>query len=161
MNITEEIIASTKELFSSYVSLGATPGTPCSHMDNDNNESIIGTIDFSGDVNGHLSIRFPVSTAVLVACAFLYLETDDLQDEDIKDALGELANILAGQVKASIDPQGSKVHLSLPKVLTNHECTCGECTCGEQTQIPFYLDEGEFTVEVKFNPPAKENAPLN
>ena len=62
------------------------------------------------------------------------------------DAVGELANIIAGAAKA--DLQGLNVTISLPSVVvgTNHKVTTPKDI--PSIVIPFSCTHGEFVVEV-------------
>jgi chemotaxis protein CheX len=54
------------------------------------------------------------------AAAFLAMELDEVSEDDLSDVLGELANIVGGNVKAMLPPG---CFLSLPQVVLAPEAT--------------------------------------
>jgi chemotaxis protein CheX len=61
-----------------------------------------------------------MTAAQHAAAAFLAMEPDEVSSEDLSDVLGELANIVGGNVKAML-PSGC--FLSLPQVMLAPEST--------------------------------------
>lgn len=76
---------------------------------------LIGTIRFDGAWVGHLDLRCSAAAAREVAGAMFATDPADLAEDEIRDALGELANIVGGNLKALL-PQPT--HISLPIVRT-------------------------------------------
>lgn len=72
------------------------------------------SVSISGSWHGHLVCACSQGAARRATAAFLATEPDEVATEDISDVLGELANILGGNVKAML-PQGC--FLSLPTVV--------------------------------------------
>jgi chemotaxis protein CheX len=72
------------------------------------------TVSITGSWHGHLVYACSTAAAKKAAAAFLAMEVDEVGQEDISDVLGELANIVGGNVKAML-PNGC--FLSLPTVV--------------------------------------------
>ena len=72
------------------------------------------TVSITGSWHGHLVYASSRNAARKAAAAFLAMEPDEVAQEDISDVLGELANIVGGNVKAML-PAGC--FLSLPTVV--------------------------------------------
>ena len=77
---------------------------------------VIAVISLVGDVEWSVFLGLPRQTATVVAAKFAGFEIP-FDSEDMGDAIGELTNILAGQVKALLDQRKVKVELSLPSVM--------------------------------------------
>jgi chemotaxis protein CheX len=71
-------------------------------------------VSITGTWHGHLVYACSMRAAKKAAAAFLAMEEDEVGAEDISDVLGELANIVGGNVKAML-PAGC--FLSLPTVV--------------------------------------------
>ena len=148
MSIAKSIISATEEVFRSYVSLGATSGEPFERGCDRSDHNVTSIVQFNGTVNGYLAVDMPRQTANLVTSALFFIEENDLQESDINDAIGELANILAGHVKAFIDPEGGHVKLSLPQLLTHLDSPPPHTETQRKVTIPFYMDDGDFCVDL-------------
>lgn len=80
-------------------------------------KQVVAVISLVGDVEWTLFVDVSRDTAAAVTSKFAGF-TIAPESGDLVDAMGELANILAGEVKAQLDQRGVKVSLSLPNVLT-------------------------------------------
>src|SRR5690349_13873789 len=60
--------------------------------------AIIAVVSITGAWNGHIRVRCAAQTAAHVAACMLETEAEDLAAGDIDDVLGELINILAGNI---------------------------------------------------------------
>jgi chemotaxis protein CheX len=110
----------------------------------------------SGDViTAAISLAGTWKGAVLVECglpeAFLFtsrmigIDPPTSLNDDVRDALGELANMVGGNLK-SVLPGG--VALSLPTVVWGHAYTMQICRAGKSRRWVFQSDETLFAVEV-------------
>ncbi|MEK6799811.1 MAG: chemotaxis protein CheX [Planctomycetota bacterium] len=112
---------------------------------NDPASDVSGVIGFSGDAAGSVVLHFSFEVASKVASAFAKI-TIDPQHPDFADALGELANMVAGGAKAQFE--GLRISISLPNVIVgkNHSVSCSKTT--PRIVIPCNTECGTFYVEV-------------
>lgn len=75
---------------------------------------ISGVIGLSGKAAGTVVINLSEEVALKGASAMLMMEMDKL-DDDVLDAVGEIANMIAGQAKAELEEYDLSV--SLPNVI--------------------------------------------
>ncbi len=115
---------------------GETPVEQCLRC-----EGVVGCISLVGDVDWSLVLSIPRATASELAGRFAGFEIP-FDGPDMGDAVGEMANLLAGEVKVQLDGIGLACEISLPQVfrgeiievlqlphvpskLLNFECSCG------------------------------------
>ncbi|MEU4427859.1 chemotaxis protein CheX [Actinoplanes sp. NPDC024001] len=72
------------------------------------------SVSITGSWSGHIVYASSRAAAQRAAAAFLAMEMEEVSEEDISDTLGELANIVGGNVKAMLPPGAQ---LSLPQVV--------------------------------------------
>ncbi|MGX6608180.1 chemotaxis protein CheX [Micromonosporaceae bacterium Da 78-11] len=72
------------------------------------------SVSISGSWTGHVVYASSTVAARRAAAAFLAMEMDEVSEEDLADVLGEMANIVGGNVKAMLPPGA---FLSLPQVM--------------------------------------------
>ena len=110
----ECVAEATTEIFNITCGLSLNP------IDKDENLSddgvIIAIISLVGDVEWSVFLGLPRQTATAVAAKFAGFEIP-FDSDDMGDAIGELANILGGQVKARLDRRSVKANISLPSVM--------------------------------------------
>jgi chemotaxis protein CheX len=78
------------------------------------------SVSITGSWTGHVVYASSTTAARKAAAAFLAMEPEEVSPEDLSDVLGELANIVGGNVKAMVRPGAL---LSLPQVVLAPEST--------------------------------------
>jgi len=72
------------------------------------------SVSITGSWTGHIVYASSTAAARKAAAAFLAITPDEVSPDDVSDVLGELANIVGGNVKAMLPPGAQ---LSLPQVI--------------------------------------------
>jgi chemotaxis protein CheX len=78
------------------------------------------SVSITGSWTGHVVYASSIAAGRRAAAAFLAMEVDEVSEDDLSDVLGELANIVGGNVKAMLPPGAL---LSLPQVVLAPEST--------------------------------------
>ncbi len=138
-------MSAIQNVFKTMLSVEAVIGKPqvkkevCQHAD------VSAIIGFSGAVTGTIVLSFPADLACKIASSFAGLEVD-LKHPDLTDALGELANMVAGNAKAKLE--GEDIRLSLPNVVIGHDHHIPKSRSCPSIVIPCKLEWGGFVIEV-------------
>jgi len=111
--IAEQVWSSFLDPAGIYPLLPALPGDPVP-------SDVSAAVSVTGAWQGHVVINLTETASRHAAAALLGIELGEVTVADITDAVGELANIIGGNVK-SLLPQPSV--LSLPQVVTNAAST--------------------------------------
>lgn len=111
-------------------------------------DSITGVIGLAGTHKGVLAIHFPNTVAMAITGSFLGMDVEEV-NEDVEDAVGELANMLGGSVKSILSDKGRDIDLSLPTVISGASYDFQPTREVERLVIPFHCDAGEFAVELE------------
>ncbi len=148
MEHAQHIIESTQEIFSSMVMLEVTPGEPFVRVDEKLVNSISGIVGLAGTTKGMLAIHMSNAAALAVTTAFLGMEVSEI-DEDVRDAIGELANMLAGSLKSVLDPSGGDIKLSMPSAVYGEEYSIDCLANAQAATVPFSFDGMNFMVELQ------------
>jgi len=110
--------------------------------------SVSGIVGLAGTHRGMLSIHAPDKVAMAITTCFLGMEIDSI-NEDVKDAIGELANMLAGSIKSVLSENGKDIQLSIPSAVHGQEYSI-ECLAeSDWVIVPFTIPQGEFLVELQ------------
>jgi chemotaxis protein CheX len=97
---------------------GVSPLIPT--YDENQPSEVHSSVSITGSWAGHVVYACSIQAARRAAAAFLAMEPDEVSQEDLEDVLGELANIVGGNVKAMLPPGAL---LSLPQVVLAPEST--------------------------------------
>jgi len=106
----------TRELFASMMSLVAEEGPLVELPDAVARTEIVALVGLSGGSVGVVGVYSSGSLARRIAGALLDTEPEEVDDE-VRDAFGEVANIIAGNVATFLCDRGESIQLSLPSVI--------------------------------------------
>lgn len=115
----DDLAEMVEQVWMSYLDPeGVSPLIPT--YDEDQPSEVYSSVSITGSWTGHVVYASSDAAARRAAAAFLAMEADEVSPEDLSDVLGELANIVGGNVKAMLPPG---CFLSLPQVVLAPEST--------------------------------------
>jgi len=120
-DIKSQVVKSIIEVFDTMFS------ATLEHTDSVTSESLegvrnVGSVGFDGDATGMVSIHFSEMFAREMAANKLGMETDEIGgDEEVREMLGEMGNIVGGNLKSSFTDAGLTCVLSPPTFTTGTE----------------------------------------
>lgn len=140
----KHFVKSVKSVFETMVHTKMTVGKP--HLKtNDDCADVSGIIGFSGDAAGCVVICFDNETAEKAASSFAGV-TITRDHEDFADAIGELANMVAGAAKR--DFKDMEVKISLPSVIMGEKFHVANSRNVPRIIIPCTCHLGQVNVEI-------------
>ena len=103
------------------------------------------SVQISGGWDGTVLVSCAEGLARKVAATMFDVEESSTTDDEIRDALGEVANMTAGNVKALVE---SYCRLSLPMVAEGRELAISIPGSRVVAQASFDCDDAPLTIEV-------------
>lgn len=105
-------------------------------------------VQYSSWNAGILAIHMSDEIAKTITGNFLGMEIHEV-NEDVQDSIGEVANMLGGNIKTVLSENGKDINLSLPSTIcgTEYNFQCKDDT--EQVVVPFSAPQGKFWVELQ------------
>lgn len=80
-------------------------------------DSLLGSITFTNNIEGCLVIRCSVPCARIIAANMLGIdEPEEIEEEGVYDALGEVTNMVMGSLKSRLQADGDELLVSIPTV---------------------------------------------
>ncbi len=139
--LTQHLIDDTRNVFSTMLGLELEhlpqEVPPKKHF----SDCISAMVGLAGTYNGLISIHQPSAVGRRLASAMLDMEIEET-NQDVLDALGELANMVAGNFKQHLSKGGSDIRLSTPTVAAGHDYFINSKEAGSLNLL-FQLD-GEW-----------------
>lgn len=145
-------LESTENLFSTMLSSKVDFGKPEMQPRDVKHHDVSGIIGLSGEIVGSVVVGFPTETALAAVEAFVGMRVE-VDDENFPDAIGELANMIAGGAKAKMD--GDDISISCPSVVIGTDYTVQRPRQASCVRIPCRSPFGEFDLNVCINTPAQ------
>jgi chemotaxis protein CheX len=148
VEIKDKIIESTIEIFSTMVMMDVS-------VDNENvkdsgklHDTITGLIGLAGTHKGVLAIHIPHPVAMAITSNFLGMDVSEI-NADVEDAVGELANMLGGNVKTILTGNGRDIDLSLPSTISGSSYHFQSSKDVDKVVVQFGTANGSFLVELQ------------
>jgi chemotaxis protein CheX len=133
------VIDATKEVFSTMVMMDVVGDFPLKEPVSRFKCSITGMVGFAGTYSGVISIHCPVNLALKITSNMLGIDCDEVND-DLNDAIGEIANMLGGSVKQVLSKGGLDVKLSIPTVISGEDYTVNSLSDNDCVVVPFAVE---------------------
>ncbi|CAB1059733.1 hypothetical protein D1BOALGB6SA_4495 [Olavius sp. associated proteobacterium Delta 1] len=106
-------------IFDTMLSMEVIEGHPA---ETNHGNHIVGSVGFAGAVLGNLNLDVDEEFACQMTAAMLGMETDEIEgDEEIHDVIGELCNMICGDLKSKLCDAGLTCELSIPSITTGKE----------------------------------------
>ncbi len=146
--VTEKLIESTIEIFTGMVMMEVTQTGEITDTMNPLKDSITGMVGLAGTHKGLLAVHLPNAVATAITGNFLGIEVDEI-NEDVEDAIGEIANMLGGNLKSILSDKGKDIQLSLPSTISGKEYNFASQADVDTLILEFQAPDGVFYVEVE------------
>ncbi len=147
VNLVNPFIDATIHVLSSMAFTHAHVGKPYLKKDNLAKGDVTGIVGLIGETRGTLSISFSEECILSIVSKMFGEEITDI-DEEVKDAVGEILNIVSGQARQKLETQGRMLKGAIPTVISGKNHSITHITSQSVIAIPFSTDTGKFTIEI-------------
>ncbi len=104
-------------------------------------------VGLAGTYNGLVSVHIPWALAISFTSLMLGMEVTEI-DDDVNDAMGEIANMVAGSFKQHLSKGGSDIQLSTPSIVNGADYVVSTGQNLENVTLKFATDEEWFMVSL-------------
>ncbi|WDN87280.1 hypothetical protein BuS5_00248 [Desulfosarcina sp. BuS5] len=109
----------------------------------------VGTVNFAGDVNGSINVKVSEKFAHVITANMLGISVDKIENEgDIKDVIGEMANIIGGNLKTAFCDSGLECVISPPSITAGKNFKISVLNMDRYERFTFKFEHHDVTVEV-------------
>jgi chemotaxis protein CheX len=152
-NLTEEAVRDkiaeiTKGVFTTMVMMDVVDEAPLAEPIISFHETLTSMVGLAGSHSGILAVHCPKDLALRITSNMLGMEVTEI-DDDVNDALGEIANMIGGDVKHIFSPKGADVNLSIPTVIYGSDYVLESMSSAESLVIPFVCGGDRFLLSFK------------
>jgi chemotaxis protein CheX len=108
-------------------------------------ELLTSYVQLTGDWNGAILLECTRGQACSFAGLILSTDPPETVDDDVRDALGELANVIGGNMKCGMS---TAAHLSMPTVVEGADYNIRVFRTKTRERLTFQSSEGFFSVTI-------------
>jgi chemotaxis protein CheX len=114
---------------------------------------IVGSVSFAGDVMGSVHIHVSQHFARLITAAMLGMAMDEVEDdEEVEDVIGELSNMISGDLKSRLCDEGFPCQLSIPSTTSGSDFRIESMGWSRFERYAFRCQDHLAVVEVSIKP---------
>jgi chemotaxis protein CheX len=146
VEIAKAVIAATSNILSTMANISPRPGKLFVKTDQTALGDFSAVIGVAGMHKGSICVTFTRKGAISIAQAMLGEDIEDLE-RDVADTVGEIANMVSGQARATMAEKGVVLHGSTPTVIVGERHRITHLSKSPVMCVPFAMPEGSFTVE--------------
>ena len=123
------------------------PGKPYLKEDSIAHGDVSAIIGMTGSVKGSLALSFSGSCILRIVSNMLSEEVSAIT-ADVKDAVGEITNMVSGVARQKLEGAGYNIAASIPTVISGQNHSILHVLGEASIVIPFETDSGPFVVDV-------------
>jgi len=148
--LSQQLMRDVKDIFGTMVGLEDLLHLPI-QIDPVTNftDCISSLVGLAGTYNGLVSLHMPSNLAIRATSCMLGMEVTEIND-DVNDAMGEIANMIAGSFKQHLSKSGMDIQISTPSVIHGKEYVISLGSNPDQIAVRFATDDDWFMVAVAF-----------
>jgi len=143
----QQLAEATQEIFDTMIMVPVQAQSALQEKVTHFDHTVSSVVGLAGDFQGLIGVHAGEEVARNIAGAFLESDFKEV-NEEVKDALCELANMIAGSIKTSLSQQQYNVQISIPSVI-HGDYSMIIYSQAEWLMLPFEIDSGGFLVEVQ------------
>ena len=106
-------------------------------------DRVTSAVHLAGDWNGAVLLECDRGQACRFASRFLSMDPPETVDDVVRDVLGELANMIGGNLKCTLTPG---IRLSMPSVVDGSNYSLRVCGADIRERLAFQCAEGLFWI---------------
>jgi chemotaxis protein CheX len=142
-------LEATTSVLKTMASLEPVSGKPYIKKGSSANGDVSGLVGITGETEGSLCITFSKECILFIIGKMLGEEQKEINN-DVKDAVGELTNMISGDSRRRLQELGHTFQGAIPVVVSGEEHEVKHISKGPILSIPFSTQAGNFVVEVCF-----------
>ncbi|MBI5582935.1 MAG: chemotaxis protein CheX [Deltaproteobacteria bacterium] len=108
---------------------------------------ISGVVGMTGETEGSMSLTFSQECICHIVSNMFGERISDITEE-VKDAVGELTNMISGDARRRLEANGIRLAGAIPSVICGPGHEIRHVTKEPIISIPFVTGKGDFTIEI-------------
>ena len=127
----------TKDIFTTMLDRSVEFGAP-TYTGPQPTANVVATVGFAGTLSGYVSLCVSKEAAFEIAQALLGSSAEEAHDH-VRDAAGEMANMIAGSVRTQMTDKGETLGISTPIVTVGTDFSTAALRDVSQAVCPFKM----------------------
>ncbi len=147
--VIKDLVDSTVEVFSKMISMQLVVDPEVKREEAVQRCQITGMVGLAGKSMGILSVHCTPKMGMAITSNMLGTNVPEMND-DVKDAIGEVTNMVAGNFKTKMSKNGELFDLSVPTVIVGERYTTRTMTDTPTIVLEFSWSDEKIYVKLNF-----------
>jgi len=143
-------LEATMDVLKTMAMLEPKAGNPYLKKGNQAKGDVSGIIGMTGSARGSLALSFSEKSILKVVSNMLGENYKEIND-DVRDAVGEITNMISGVARKKLEAQGFNISAAIPTVVAGKDHAVIHVLGGPSIIIPFETVDGPFFIDVCLN----------
>lgn len=149
-HLIAHLVAATREVFETMAAITLAARPPLEPAALAPRANVVATVGFAGGISGLVTVYSGFAAARAVTGAMLGMDPADVNGE-LPDAMGEVANMIAGSFRSRLVAEGTPCDISIPTVTLGSEFSTRYGSDVRRVLCPFDMPGGEVFVALVLN----------
>jgi chemotaxis protein CheX len=148
-DIGNEILKGAQDVFSTMLMVDLESDEIIYNRRGEIESNLTSMIGLGGGLRGVLAIHCPASVAKAITSGFLGMDIVEL-DDDVKDAIGEIANMVAGNLKVSYASINLNIELAIPTAIVGDAFNVCGAAKAQRVIVPLKMNGERLWIELMY-----------
>jgi chemotaxis protein CheX len=149
VKLINPFLAAAMHVLKTMAQVDAKPGKPFLKQDDVAVGDVSAIIGVTGAAQGSMALIFTEQCIKHIASNLLGEPFTQLNHE-VRDAVGELTNMICGDARRRLAEDGFVLQAGIPTIVAGKDHTITHIANGPRLAVPFETSQGSFMVEVAF-----------
>ena len=149
VNLINPFLAAAMHVLKTMAGIDAEPGKPFVKKDDIAIGDVSAIIGITGAAQGSMALIFTEQCITEIASALMGEVFTELNN-DVRDAVGELTNMICGDARRRLAEGGIVLQAGIPTIVGGKGHSITHIADGPRLAVPFSTLQGTFMVEVAF-----------
>lgn len=151
-DLSDLVSGAVKEVFTTMLEINAKPEPPDSPITN-GEAHVAGSVGFIGKLTGVVYIYASATFARRITSRMLRLGEAELDGDDmVNDVVGEVSNMVVGNIKSRLCDRGVPCVLTIPSIVRGNHFTIEPVSSTQRKVMSFRCDSDQLVVEIMIKP---------
>jgi chemotaxis protein CheX len=149
VKLINPFLMAAMHVLKTMASVDARPGKPFLKKNDEAIGDVSAIIGITGAARGSMALVFTEECIKGIASSLLG-EVFTKLNQEVRDAVGELTNMICGDARRRLSEEGFVLQAGIPTIVSGKSHTITHFADGPRLAVPFETDHGSFMVEVAF-----------
>jgi len=150
VKLINPFLTAAMHVLKTMAGIDARPGKPFVKTDDVAIGDVSAIIGITGAARGSMALVFTEECIKEIASNLLG-EVFTQMNHEVRDAVGELTNMICGDARRRLSEQGFSLQSGIPTIVAGEKHSIMHIADGPRLAVPFETDHGSFMVEVAFS----------